>query len=140
MATDKTFTVAGVSTLNGDCKIRFANDVMRVKTLSKGGHDDIRFIEMPEAMLKTEAAKFIAALPEFEDAVAQEAIAEYLDKHDKQPKVKVEVKRAVKAAVATKPVKAAVATKPAATVKAPVVTKTKAEVRAVLDAAEDAPF
>lgn len=123
MATDKTFTVAGVSTLNGDCKIRFANDVMRVKNLAKNGHEDIRLVEMPEAMLKTEAAKFIAGLPEFADAVAQDAIAEYLTKHDKQPKAKVEVKKAVKKAVATKPAKAA---------KAPKVT--------VPADAEDAPF
>lgn len=100
MATDKTFTVAGVSTLNGDCKIRFANDVLRVKNLAKSGHEDIRLVELPEAMLKTDAAKFVQALPEFEDAVAQEAIAEYLVKHDKQPRV--EVKRAVKKAVTTK--------------------------------------
>ncbi len=119
MATDKTFTVAGVSTLNGDCKIRFANDVMRVKNLAKSGHEDIRLVELPEAMLKTDAAKFVQALPEFEDAVAQEAIAEYLNKHDKQPKAKVEVKRAVKKAVTAK-------------VKAPKVT--------VPADAEDAPF
>ncbi len=123
MATDKTFTVAGVSTLNGDCKIRFANDVMRVKNLAKSGHEDIRLVELPEAMLKTDAAKFIAALPEFEDAVAQEAIMAYLEKHDKQPKAKVEVKKAVKKAVEKKPAKA-----PA-----------KAKVAAPVDA-EDAPF
>ncbi len=52
MATDKTFTVAGVSTLNGDCKIRFANDVLRVKNLAKSGHEDIRLVELNEAMLK----------------------------------------------------------------------------------------
>lgn len=123
MATDKTFTVAGVSTLNGDCKIRFANDVMRVKNLAKSGHEDIRLVELPEAMLKTDAAKFIVALPEFEDAVAQEAIMTYLEKHDKAPKAKVEVKKAVKKAVQTKPAKA-----PA-----------KAKVAAPVDA-EDAPF
>ncbi len=123
MATDKTFTVAGVSTLNGDCKIRFANDVMRVKNLAKSGHEDIRLVELPEAMLKTDAAKFIAALPEFEDTVAQEAIVTYLEKHDKQPKAKVEVKKAVKKAVAVKPAKA-----PA-----------KAKVTVPADA-EDAPF
>jgi hypothetical protein len=121
MATDKTFTVAGVSTLNGDCKIRFANDVLRVKNLAKSGHEDIRLVELPEAMLKTDAAKFVQALPEFEDAVAQEAIAEYLVKHDKQPRV--EVKRAVKKAVTTK---------------APAKAKT-AKVTVPADA-EDAPF
>ena len=128
MATDKVFSVAGVSKLNGDYKIRFANDSMRVKSLAKNGHEDIRLVELADAMLKTEAAKFIATLPEFADADAQAAIAEYLDKHDKQPKVKVEVKKAVKKAVATKPAKA------------PAVAKTKAEVQAVLDTAEDAPF
>lgn len=134
MATDKTFSVAGVSKLNGDYKIRFANDSMRVKNLAKNGHEDIRLIELSEAMLKTDAAKFLATLDEFQDADAQGAIAEYLEKHDKQPKVKVEVKKAVKAAVATKPAKTAKAPK------APAVTKTKAEVQAVLDAAENAPF
>lgn len=131
MATDKTFSVAGVSKLNGDYKIRFANDSMRVKNLAKNGHEDIRLIELSEAMLKTDAAKFLATLDEFQDADAQGAIAEYLEKHDKQPKVKVEVKKAVKAAVATKPAK---------TAKAPAPSKTKAEVQAVLDAAENAPF
>lgn len=106
MATDKTFTVAGVSKLKGDYKIRFANDVMRVKNLAKSGHEDIRLVELDEAMLKTDAAKFIQTLPEFEDAEAQGAIAEYLAKHDKQPKAKVEVKPAVKAAVTVKPAKA----------------------------------
>lgn len=106
MATDKTFTVAGVSKLNGDYKIRFANDVMRVKNLAKSGHEDIRLVELNDAMLKTDAAKFIATLPEFADADAQTAIAEYLNKHDKAPKAKVEVKKAVKAAVTKKPAKA----------------------------------
>lgn len=120
MATTKTYTVAGVSKLNGDYKIRFANDVMRVKNLAKSGHEDIRLVELNDAMLKTDAAKFIATLPEFADADAQSAIAEYLSKHDKAPKV--EVKKAVKAAVTKKPAKA-----PA--VKAPAVTED-----------EDAPF
>lgn len=101
MATDKTFTVAGVSKLNGDYKIRFANDVMRVKNLAKSGHSDIRLVELSDGMLKTDAAKFIATLDEFQDADAQTAIAEYLTKHDRAPKV--EVKKAVKAAVTRKP-------------------------------------
>jgi hypothetical protein len=84
--TDKSFNVCGVSTLNGDTKVRFANDVMRIKVLAKNGHTDIQLAELPEAMTKVEAAKFIAALPEFAGDEAQAAIAEYLDKHDKQPK------------------------------------------------------
>lgn len=119
MATDKTFTVAGVSKLKGDYKIRFANDVMRVKNLAKSGHEDIRLVELDEAMLKTDAAKFIQTLPEFEDVDAQTAISEYLARHDKQPKA--EVKRAVKAPV---------------TVKAPKVSDAKADIANM----EDAPF
>jgi hypothetical protein len=121
MATDKRYTVAGVSTLNGDTKIRFANDVMRIKVLAKNGHENIQLVELPEAMLKTEIAKFLATLPEFQDADSQSAVAEYLGKHDRAPKV--EVKKAVKKAVAVKPAKA-----PA-----------KAKVTVPTDA-EDAPF
>lgn len=123
MATSKQYTVVGVSTLNGDTKIRFANDTMRIKVLAKNGHEDIRLVELPSAMLKTEAARFLATLPEYQDSAAQGAIAEYLAKHDKAPKV--EVKKAVKKAVESKPAKA----------KAPAKTK----VTAPADA-EDAPF
>lgn len=103
MATSKTYTVAGVSKLNGEYKIRFANDVMRVKNLAKSGHEDIRLVELNSAMLKTDAAKFIAALPEYKDSDAQAAIAEYLAKHDRAPRV--EIKKAVKKAVSKKPAK-----------------------------------
>jgi hypothetical protein len=111
--TDKLYTVVGTSTLNGETKIRFANDTMRIKVLAKNGHTDINLVELPNEMTKIEAAKFLAALPEFSGAVEQEAIAEYLVKHDKQPKAKVEVKKAVKKAVATKPAKAPKVTAPA---------------------------
>lgn len=105
MATDKIYTVCGISTLNGDTKVRFANDTMRIKVLAKNGHEDINLVELPEAMSKVEAAKFIATLPEFAGAVAQGAVAEYLSKHDRAPKV--EVKKAVKKAVTKKPAKVA---------------------------------
>jgi hypothetical protein len=93
MATDKLYTVAGTSTLNGETKTRFANDTMRIKVLAKNGHTDIQLAELPEAMTKVEAAKFLATLPEFAGDEAQGAIAEYLAKHDKQPKS--QVKKAV---------------------------------------------
>ncbi len=56
MATDKRFAVAGVSTLNGKTKIRFANDAMRVKILAKNGHTDVDLIELPREMTKAEIA------------------------------------------------------------------------------------
>jgi hypothetical protein len=54
MATDKRFAVAGVSTLDGKTKIRFANDSMRVKILAKNGHSDVDLIELPREMTKAE--------------------------------------------------------------------------------------
>ena len=35
------FKVAGVSILKGEVKVRFANDMTRVKVLAKNGHTDI---------------------------------------------------------------------------------------------------
>jgi len=105
MATDKIYTVCGVSTQNGETKARFANDVMRIKVLAKNGHTGINLVELPSAMTKIAAAQFTMSLPEFQDAAAQEALQEYLNKHDRAPRV--QVKAAVKKAVTKKPVKAA---------------------------------
>jgi hypothetical protein len=79
MATDKTFTVAGVSKLKGEYKVRFANDVMRVKVLSKGGHEDIRLVELDEPMTKLDAVLAIKNMTEFADAAAQSAFQDYVE-------------------------------------------------------------
>ena len=84
MATDKLFKVFGVSNLNGEYKVRFANDMLRSKVLTKSGHTDIELVELSEAITKYEGIKVIASLPEFANAHAQSAIAEYLD--EKAPK------------------------------------------------------
>jgi len=112
MATDKLFTVAGVSTLDGETKVRFANDTLRLKVLMKHGHTDPILVELPQAMTKLESVKFIKGLPEFEGAAAQSAIADYLDA--KTPKV---------SAVAT-----------------PTATKAKAPAKSKVAENEDAPF
>ena len=85
MATSKLFNVVGVSKLNGDYKVRFATDIMRIKVLAKHGHEDIRLAELPEATTKYAAVQAIQAMDEFADAAAQDAIAEYLT--EKAPKV-----------------------------------------------------
>ena len=85
MATDKLFTVAGTSKLDGIVKCRFANDVMRVKVLAKSGHEDIILIELPEPMDKLSAVKFIQSLDEFQGVAEQAAIADYLDRNDEKP-------------------------------------------------------
>jgi hypothetical protein len=84
MATTKLFNVVGVSKLNGDYKVRFATDIMRIKVLAKHGHEDIRLAELDTAVSKYEAVKQIALMEDFADASAQSAIAEYLE--DKAPK------------------------------------------------------
>ena len=109
MATDKLFTVCGVSKLDGEYKVRFANDTMRIKVLSKHGHEDIRLYDLETAMTKTDAVKAIALLDEFADVQAQSAIADYLDeKAPKAPKAKTPaVKELSKAIKAKAPAKAA---------------------------------
>jgi hypothetical protein len=47
-----TFTVAGVSKHAGEFKVRYANDMMRVKVLEKNKHTHIDLLELPEAMPK----------------------------------------------------------------------------------------
>ena len=110
MATDKTFKVVGVSKLAGEYKVRFANDIMRIKVLAKHGHEDIRLLELDTEMTKLDAVKALAKSDEFQDTFAQSAIADYLDRKDtgpavKAPKAPVKAKAPTKAK-ATKAVKA----------------------------------
>jgi hypothetical protein len=76
MATSKTFCVAGVSTLNGKTKIRFANDIMRIKILAKNGHEDINLVNLPHEMTKGEIAQHLREIGFMsEDQAVQDAIA-----------------------------------------------------------------
>jgi hypothetical protein len=61
--TNKTFTIAGVSTLGRITKQRFANGSVadRTKVLARNGHTDIKLFELPTAMSKDEAKAFIEA-------------------------------------------------------------------------------
>jgi hypothetical protein len=98
MANEQLFTVAGISKLpNGEYKMRFANDVMRVKVLIKGGHEDVRLVELDEPMTKMAAVECLSQLEEFADVVAQATIADYIDSNrprvravKKAPRVKIE--------------------------------------------------
>jgi hypothetical protein len=59
MATAKKFAVAGISTLDGKTKVRFANDAARVKLLIKNGHTDIELVDLPQEMTKAEIAQYM---------------------------------------------------------------------------------
>ena len=62
---EKKFTVAGVSTLNGTVKYRFANSIKRDAILRKSGHTDIKLVELPNEMTKDEAVAYIDAHTDF---------------------------------------------------------------------------
>ena len=96
MATDKLFTVAGISKLNGEYKVRFANDMMRIKVLAKSGHEDIRLADLEGAYSKIEAAKIILGLEDFGDAMAQATITEYIGENTPKAKVSKPVAKATK--------------------------------------------
>lgn len=68
------FKVVGVSTQKGEAKVRFANDLTRVKILTKNGHTDIDLIELPEAMDKPAAVAFLKTTDMYSKSYAKSAI------------------------------------------------------------------
>ena len=86
--TNKTFEVAGTSTLNGITKVRFANDyVGRFKILAKNGHDNIELIELGEKMSKADICKVLMEHPKFQTEDQQSAIAEFVVRNVNTTKV-----------------------------------------------------
>jgi Mn-containing catalase len=92
-----TFKVAGVSRMeDGTVKVRFANDLSRVKVLVKARNTDIELMELPEAMEKSAVVKYLLTteLAENEDfrKAIEKADAKYSPvakiKTPKTPKVK----------------------------------------------------
>lgn len=125
-----TFKVAGTSSLNGVTKVRFANDMLRVKVLEKNGHKNVDLVEFMTPLTKEQA---VAKLIEMDfakgDKVIQDALVNALDKRTAQP------------AKATKVAKA-----PAKAKKGPTMDAIKAKAQAVKakpavdKELEDAPF
>jgi hypothetical protein len=58
----KQFTVAGVSKRNGEFKVRYANDIMRVKVLEKTGSRDIDLMSLPHAMDKDAIPAYLLSI------------------------------------------------------------------------------
>lgn len=80
MSTDKKFVVAGVSTLDGKTKLRFANDTMRIKILAKNGHTDVDLVELPTEMTKAEAVQHLKSVAFGQGKPAVEAAVAYAEK------------------------------------------------------------
>ena len=85
MATSKKFSVAGVSTLAGKTKIRWANDTMRIKILAKNGHTDVELVTLPHEMTKAEIAKHLVDIGFGSGKPAVQAAIAYVSK--KNPSV-----------------------------------------------------
>ena len=60
--TNKTFKFVGSSVFNGKTKLRFANDIMRIKVLDKNGHSDVNFKELPTEMDKASAVAHLSQI------------------------------------------------------------------------------
>jgi hypothetical protein len=84
------FTHAGVSTLNGKTKVRFANGIDRVKILVKNGHTDLDIVELPKAMSKVDTVEYLLSI-DFDNGnkVVRQALEDAQEKRaPKQPKAK----------------------------------------------------
>lgn len=92
MAKD-TFKVAGITTHNGNSKVRFTDDmVRRVKQFSKGGATRIDLVELPSEMTKVEALKYLQTHADYQSPDDQALISDSLEDRVKAPKaVKVKV-------------------------------------------------
>lgn len=145
----RTYTHAGVSKLDGQFKVRFANDSLRTKILIKNGHTDIDIIELKHPMSKEDAVSYLLDIDfATRDGVTNQAVKEALlaeiekrtpaaPKTPKQPK-------AVKAPKKTKPtmegIEAKARAKKTKTVETPETVVTREEVEAQLDDLENAPY
>ena len=99
----QTFSHAGVSKLNGEFKVRFCNDAMRVKVLAKNGHTGIDIVELKNPMTKVEIVEYLLSI-DFDNGnkEVRTALEQALDKRsapeaaNKSP-AKKEVKKPKKA-------------------------------------------
>ena len=110
---EQLFKVAGITTHNGNSKVRFTDDLIRrVKQFTKGGATRIDLMELPSAMTKVDALKYLQGHQDFQSPEDQALIADSLADREKSAK-KGEVK--VKATKAAKPSLDAIKTRAKAT-------------------------
>lgn len=78
---DKLFQYAGVTTKKGRVKVRFCNDLVRIKVLDKDGDKNINFIEMPHSMTKPECVKHLQTVEMYELSENKIAIDDAVEKY-----------------------------------------------------------
>ena len=118
------FKVAGVSRKNGQVKVRFACDMLRVKALDKDGQTEINLVELPEEMLKPAIVTFLLTTELMQNPEYRNAIEEANEKYNG-------TKDSVASPKAPKVTKTA---KVAKTTKTAVTATTKAKAKPSLDA------
>lgn len=145
-----TYSIAGVSRLKGELKVRFANDMTRVKVLQKNGHSDIDLIELKEPMTKEDAIAFLISIDfATKDGVTNEEVNAALhaevekrgDKPAREPKApKAEKPAKAPRAKKSEPSLDAIAARAPARKSAPKSTVSKKEILEQISELEDAPF
>ena len=91
--TEQMFKVAGITTHNGNSKIRFTDDLIRrVKQFAKGGATRIDLMELPNAMTKVDALKYLQTHADYQSPNDQALISDSLADREKAPKNEVKVK------------------------------------------------
>lgn len=141
------FSHAGVSRQNGEFKVRFCNDALRVKVLAKNGHKDIDIVELRHPMSKADAVAFLMSIDfangnrEVQAALDAAADKRGVSAPAKAPKATAKPKAKAPAKKAAPKAKAPVAkTKTGqATVKTAVQSEAEAVAKVEADL-EDAPF
>lgn len=93
------FKVAGVSVLKGEAKVRFANDMTRVKVLDKNGHTDVELRDLPEAMDKPAVVTYLKTTELYTDARFTAAIDAADVKYNGSNTVKVTKSKAEKPSI-----------------------------------------
>ena len=107
------FKVTGVSRNNGVFKVRFANDMSRVKVLMKTGNDEIELLELPQALSKGDCVKHLKGIDLYQRAEFKEAIDTADAKYNGSATVKVAAPKAKAKAPSLEAIKARAAKAPA---------------------------
>lgn len=107
------FKVTGVSRNNGVFKVRFANDMSRVKVLMKTGNDEIELLELPTEMSKADCVKFLKGTDMYQRAEYKDAIDTADAKYNGSATVKVAAPKAKAKAPSLEAIKARATKAPA---------------------------
>jgi hypothetical protein len=71
---NRLFSVAGVSRLHGEVKVRFATDLTYVKGLTKAGNTDVELIDAGSEMTKDQLVEFLKTTDLYKNPEYQAAI------------------------------------------------------------------